>query len=363
MKIIGPTFSAGLTPMTIWTNRAAFKINHLTDNSQLALSISPVGNAKSQLLERFRAALNPDASPASYLPSYAETYAKLREEILGGESDTQEMSLKLLDEVYGEVTGEAADRLADRFDAFFNGPDKLLDRYRMPSMPSVFDRDSFRNHLTQLAEEARQLALAHPGEAAAYLERSGPADTLESMSFRDIKALSGALADIGALRPPIAVGNDPDKFGAAVANWEAESRRILDAAGLSDRVKNAASKTLHDSSQARLKTGAYALAVDSYQSKIDETLKKLSHLSYLISTINGKLNELKGLDPRDPRLQNLLRREQELEKERADYSSELKSDKASLKKLENDPDSVESSDTYRRAKSAYDNASNKGSGQ
>ncbi|WP_271749222.1 hypothetical protein [Cohnella sp. JJ-181] len=80
----------------------------------------------------------------------------------------------------------------------------------------------------------------------------------------------------------------------------------------------------------------------------------MAHLAYLIGAINGKLDQLKGLDPGDPRIQSMLRREQDLEKSRSEYSSELKSHQESLKKLEEDPDSVEGTAVYRDIKSAYE---------
>ncbi|CAI6017439.1 hypothetical protein [Cohnella sp. JJ-181] len=248
MKIQGSFFPAGLTTVPKSMIQSALKMSNRTDFLS-PLTISPGGSAKSEFLERFRRALNPDSSPAAYIPSYAEAYAKIREEILSRGDGAQETSLKLLDEVYGEVTGEAADRLADSFDAFFNGINRHLAGYRMAEGPPEFDREAFRSHLTGLAEEAKRIALAHPGEVASNLKNGGPADTLESMGYRDIEALSGALQAVSSTRPPIAAGGDPAKFGAAVGNWEADTRRILNAAGLSDSVKDASLRQLHANAQ------------------------------------------------------------------------------------------------------------------
>ncbi|MDI4646655.1 hypothetical protein [Cohnella hashimotonis] len=356
MKIHGANLPPALSPLTV--NHSAFQFRRLADAAAtpLAVSISDAGSIKSDYLVRFRKAMEGEDNSASYLSSYAETYGQIRQELLSGGTADPSQALKLLDEVYGEVTGEAADRLTARFDAFFGGASGRLEAYGMSANPSGFDREAFRKHLADLAEEAKRIVLEHPGETAAGLENAGSGETLESMGYRDIKALSGALSALGSIEPPVSAGGNPSKLGAAVAAWETAARRVLTAAGLSDQVKDAAFKAVQDQSRAKLKTGAYTQAADSYRNKIDETLKKLAHLAFLIATINGKLETLKGLDPSDPRIQNLLRREQELEKGRADYASELKSHKENLRKLEKDPDSVEGSEAYRLAKSAYDEA-------
>ncbi|MFC3802847.1 hypothetical protein [Cohnella sp. GCM10012308] len=353
MKIHGANLPPALSPLT--ASHSAFQIRRLADAaaSPIAVSISDAGSIKSDFLVRFRKEMDGEANQAAYLSSYAETYGQIRQELLSGEAADSSQALKLLDEVYGEVTGEAADRLTARFDAFFGGASLHLESYGMSANSSVFDREAFRKHLTDLAEAAKQIALAHPGETAAYLEAAGAGSALETMGYGDIKALTGALTALGSTKPPMA-GADPAKFGTAVAAWEKESRRVLTAAGLSDHVKEAAFKAVQDQSRAKLKTGAYTQAADTYRNKIDETLKKLAHLAFLIAAVNGKLDALKGLDPSDPRIQNLLRREQELEKGRADYTSELKSHKENLRKLEKDPDSAEDSEAYRLVKSAYD---------
>ncbi|MFD2333815.1 hypothetical protein ACFSR7_31535 [Cohnella sp. GCM10020058] len=354
MKIHGASLPPALSPLT--ASHSAFQIRRLMDAAALplAVSISDAGSIKSDYLGRFRKAMEGEANPASYLSSCAETYGQLRQELLSGGAADSSQALKLLAEVYGEVTGDAADRLTARFDAFFGGAGRQLESYGMSASPSGFDREAIRRHLTDLAEAAKQIALAHPGETAAYLESAEAGNVLETMGYRDIKALSGALTALGSVEPPTAAGADPAKLGAAVAAWETNARRVLSAAGLSDPIKDAAFKAVQRMSGAKLKTGAYTQAADTFKSKIDETLKKLAHLAFLIATINGKLEALKGLDPADPRIQSLLRREQELEKGRADYTSELKSHKESLRKLEKAPDSVEGSEAYRLAKSAYD---------
>lgn len=356
MKIQGASLPPALSPLT--ANHSAFQTRRQADaaGASLAVSISDAGSIKSDFLGRFRGGMDGEANPASYLSSYAETYGQIRQELLGGGEADSSQALKWLDEVYSEVTGEAADRLTARFDAFFGGASRQSESYRMSANPSGFDAEAFRSHLTDLAEEAKQIALVHPGETAVYLEAAKSGDTLEAMGYRDIKALSGALTAIGTVEPPTAAGGDPAKLGAAVAAWETGVDRILRNAGLSDPIKDAAFKAAQAMSQAKLKTGAYMQTADLYKSKIDETLKKLAHLAFLIATINGKLDALKGLDPADPRIQNLLRREQELEKGRADYTAELKSHKENLRGLEKNPDSVESSEAYRLAKSAYDEA-------
>lgn len=319
------------------------------------LSISVAGLAKSAMRQRFHADSSDERSPASYLASFAETYAKIRDEISSGDGDESYKTeqLNMLDEVYSQATSDEADRLADQFDRFFNGAAQATSAYKMTTGDQTFDRAAFREHLTQLAELAKQLATAQPGSAERGLLALTGSDRLETMDYRDMDALSRALK---SMPPPPASGSDPAKFGARLAEWEKESRAALREAGLSDRVADTAVRTLNDNARARLKTGAYSQAVDKYKAKIDEMMKKLAHLAYLIAVTNGKLESLSGLEPSDPRIQNLLRRERELADSQRDIGNELKEHQKSLNNLEKDPDKVEGTDVYRLAKASYDEA-------
>ncbi|MEK0312973.1 hypothetical protein [Cohnella sp. 56] len=319
------------------------------------LSISVAGLAKSAMRQRFHTDSSDERSPASYLASYAETYAKIRDEISSGDGDEtyKTEQLRMLDEVYGQATSDEADRLVDQFDRFFNGAAQATSAYKMTTGDPAFDRAAFREHLAQLAETAKQIATAQPGGAERGLLALTGADRLETMDYRDIDALSRALK---SMQPPPAPGSDPAKFGAKLAEWEKAGRAALHEAGLSDRVAETAVRTVNDTAKARLKTGAYTQAIDQYKAKIDEMMKKLAHLAYLIAVTNGKLESLKGLDPSDPRIQNLLRRERELADSQRDIGKELKDHQTSLKNLEKDPDKVEGTDVYRLAKASYDEA-------
>lgn len=271
----------------------------------------------------------------------------------------KKQSLAMLDEVFDEATAEAADRLADRFENFFDGDGKLLATYKMnPGDQNRFDRDAFRDHLVALANTARRDAVDHPGDptaarlAAATVPPQG--GSLETMAYGDIAALADVMGSLMGNYPP--VGRDFAKYGAEMAEWHLSARRSLASAGLSAGVRQAAERALDAGVQSRLKTSAFTQAVDSFKAKIEEKMRELARLANLLALTNGKLHELNGLDPGDPRIQKLLRRDEELRQQMADSRAELKEHRGSLRRLETNPDTVTETDAYQKIKTSYNGA-------
>ncbi|MCD9022584.1 hypothetical protein [Cohnella silvisoli] len=342
MRIQGQTLSPALSAFSPKPAHAQSPDGGQSANIQSTVTISQLGNAKHDLLQRFRTPIDGSGNRASLIVSIADKYGEIRNEIISEGKDDQQQSLTQLDQVYDELTAGSAEQLSSQFNYFFDS-----------SGDDLFDEKAFRSHLVDLAKAAKQIAVEHPGEVADRLALRESSGGLETMNYRDIVSMVDVMQKLSANKPPEA-GSDPVKFGSQLAEWHTYNKQILASADLSDDVRKAAERALDTSATFRMKNGAFKQAIDQFNAKIEETLKKLKRLSFLLATLNGKLQDLKGLDPGDPRIQSLLRREQELMQSKSEYWNELKENNTKMSQLKKNPDSVIETDVYRQIKDSYD---------
>ena len=315
-----------------------------------SISISPTSYAKFDFLQRLRAAADGGLADGTFLERLAEQYGTIRQELEaeGFEADPRKESLAMLDEVYGAVATETADRVAGTFDAFFgyaaygfSGDDR-------------FDRDAFKAHLIAMAQDAKTAAASGAGSVEAMLaSKYAPSDRLETIGYRDLVGMTGAIRDILRAAPPI-MGGDASEYGAAVADWQKAANGRLASAELSDAAKSQATAALEKQAQTRLKAGAFTRAVDAFQAKVDEALRELASLNAQRAWIEELLRErAKEYPPGHPMLQQLLKREQQLSEESKEVSTRMKEWKEKGKDLSDAPHKVTETDQYKDVMKGY----------
>lgn len=319
---------------------------------------------KEYLMSKFAGKDKPDAS---FIEDYAVTYQKLRQEIMDDTSGTNMVEkLKLLDDVYKEEVAKAAKTVAETFEGFFDYSPNTLPTLNkaMDSSASVFDSRAFEKHLTELAMQALEVAKNNPDLTEDDLRikmRSAlvaaPSDnTLENMSYNDIRIVSDIIKELPSISLKVIPGNyqsvKAEDAGTVMAKWNAILEDSDKLAGMSEDVRKKVTEAIKNNIGSYHKATAYSNAMRNYDDTLKELQDQLKNLQALRKKLEGIVKQYKDsnmLDTAAVFLEKLAKIESQI----SGIGGKIKSIQESKANLEKDPNSVVNTEEYKQIKDAY----------
>ncbi|MEW9096920.1 MAG: hypothetical protein AB2417_17730 [Clostridiaceae bacterium] len=289
------------------------------------LKISQKGLLKYDITKKLREAFEKGKKNGEFFENIVEEYKKIAENI--GEDEKA-----LLEESFDEVLNWGINGIVDEFDSFFNYSSRMLDGYGMSNDGKAFNKEEFKKQFISALEKKLK------GEV---INEDG--DSLESMSLNDIKNITAFLNNMNNL--PFAnnikdAEKNIDNF--MKSNWE-----LLDKMNISDEAKEALKETMKNNAKAYAK-------VTSYKNQMNDYDKEIEKLFNLLAGLNSRYDGMEKVLEKYKKENNMkmvtiyLRSQGELKKEIDGMKEKIEGVKKDREKLQKNPDTIESSEGYKK---------------